>query len=181
MPIFFSYIPFLYKIHYSIKSFIKSIFKGGVFLEYKRACFINNMIYFKTKKIFKKIDYMYLLDIRQTFFTLLFSSLLISKDVSGLKRYETLIDKTIKELKGRPQQIIIKNALKFVKSKKVIRGSCWDYINAIYKKSGVKKRIHIFRSKKRGPYAKKRYFKSGDWVYHINHSYHNIGHSGKIL
>ena len=68
-----------------------------------------------------------------------------------------------------------------MKSQKIIRGSCWDYINAIYKKSGVKKRVYIFKSKKRGPYAPKELFRPGDWVYHINHSYHNIEHSGLFI
>ena len=61
-------------------------------------------------------------------------------------------------------------------NKEIITGSCWDFVNYVYKKSGAEK-TSIFRSKKGGPYAKPEMVKPGDWIYHINYSYKNIEHS----
>lgn len=62
--------------------------------------------------------------------------------------------------------------------KTIVRGSCWDFVNAVFKQSGAEqnKKV-IFRSKKGGPYAKPDMVQPGDWIYHINHSYNNIEHS----
>jgi len=98
---------------------------------------------------------------------------------SGLSKYSSEINQSIKSSSGT-QQAILKNALKFVEQKKIIVGSCWDYINAIYKESNAT-RVRIFSSKKAGPYANIDAIKPGDWLYHINHSYHNIEHSGLFI
>ncbi len=63
----------------------------------------------------------------------------------------------------------------------VVRGSCWNYINAIYKKAGFngyKKSKIIFKGSKRGSYADQKIIQRGDWLYYVNYSYHNVGHSG---
>ncbi|NOQ36498.1 MAG: hypothetical protein GQ569_11500 [Methylococcaceae bacterium] len=66
--------------------------------------------------------------------------------------------------------------------KKVVRGSCWDFANAVYNDAGYpnkkKKRLIVFKGKKRkGPYAKQNLIKAGDFLYYINHSYHDGEHS----
>jgi hypothetical protein len=62
--------------------------------------------------------------------------------------------------------------------KTVIKGSCWDFVNEVYRRSGVdEKKIAVFRSQKNGPYANANIVKPGDWVYHINYQYNNIEHS----
>jgi len=71
-----------------------------------------------------------------------------------------------------------------VENKEIIRGACWDYINAVFNRAGfpTKKREIIFRGKlKKPPYAKSSLVKGGDWIYHINHSYHGIQHSGLFI
>lgn len=62
--------------------------------------------------------------------------------------------------------------------KTIIKGSCWDFVNAVFKQSGAdqNKKV-IFRSKKGGPYAKADMVQPGDWIYHVNHSYNNVEHS----
>jgi len=61
----------------------------------------------------------------------------------------------------------------------VIRGSCWDWINAVYKRAGFGEMNHVvFKSKKRGPYVDHGKIESGDWLYYVNHSYKRVGHSG---
>ncbi len=68
-----------------------------------------------------------------------------------------------------------------LQTKEIIRGGCWDYIHAVYTRSGYpqKKRQYILKSKKdSGPYAKADDIKPGDWLYYINHSYNEVPHSG---
>lgn len=68
-----------------------------------------------------------------------------------------------------------------VVKKEIIRGSCWDYIHAVYNRSGYpqKKRRYVLKGKKnKGPYAKPTQIQPGDWLYYINHSYHGVEHSG---
>lgn len=64
-------------------------------------------------------------------------------------------------------------------NKKIIRGSCWDYINAIYNRAGYpeKKRQIVYKSERYGPYANATLVQPGDWLYFINHSYRRVGHS----
>lgn len=62
--------------------------------------------------------------------------------------------------------------------KKVIKGSCWDFVNEVFRRANfVESKKTIFRSAKGGPYAPSTMVKPGDWVYHINHQYNNIEHS----
>ncbi len=66
-------------------------------------------------------------------------------------------------------------------SKEIVRGSCWDYINTVYNRAGYpqSKRRYVLKGKKNsGPYAKPNMIQKGDWLYYINHSYHNVEHSG---
>jgi hypothetical protein len=65
--------------------------------------------------------------------------------------------------------------------KEIIVGGCWDYIDAVFTRAGFSrdKRKVVFKGTLRdGPYAKLDALQPGDWVYHINHSYNGIEHSG---
>ncbi|MDA3863128.1 MAG: hypothetical protein PF689_04585 [Deltaproteobacteria bacterium] len=66
------------------------------------------------------------------------------------------------------------------KKKKIVRGSCWDFVNRVYELAGFgrKSRKTIFKSQKRGPYADINLIKPGDWIYHVNLEYKNVPHSG---
>lgn len=63
----------------------------------------------------------------------------------------------------------------------VIRGSCWDYANAIFERAGYPyhgSREVVSKSRKGDPLAIS--FESiqpGDFLSYANHSYNNIGHS----
>ncbi len=65
------------------------------------------------------------------------------------------------------------------KEKAIIKGSCWDYINEVYKRAGygTDKKI-VFKSKKSGPYVDISKIQPGDWLYYVNHSYGGVEHSG---
>lgn len=63
-------------------------------------------------------------------------------------------------------------------SKTIIIGSCWDFVNEVYKRAGVTaNKKTIFNSKLKGPYANQTLVKPGDWIYHSNKSHNNIEHS----
>ncbi len=91
--------------------------------------------------------------------------------------------KSPKKASPQAKKILQKAREMSQKKRVIIRGSCWDYINAIYNQAGFpqKKQKIIFKSKKRGPYAKSSMLKTGDWIYHVNHSFHNVGHSGIFI
>ncbi len=66
-----------------------------------------------------------------------------------------------------------------VEEKAIVIGSCWTYINEVFNRAGYSKERHyVYKSKKQGPYADTNLIKAGDWLYYINHSFHNIDHSG---
>ncbi|RLA08484.1 MAG: hypothetical protein DRQ51_02490 [Gammaproteobacteria bacterium] len=81
-------------------------------------------------------------------------------------------------------QIVLSTAQKMVAKGEIIRGGCWDYLNVAYNRAGFdyQNRQTVFKShKKRGPFAKQSIIKPGDWLYFINHSYHNSEHSGMFV
>lgn len=61
----------------------------------------------------------------------------------------------------------------------IIQGGCWDYANTIYNRAGYKKhRATVFKGdKNNGPYADANQIEHGDFLYYINHSYHESEHS----
>ncbi|MDF1548905.1 MAG: hypothetical protein P1P88_13860, partial [Bacteroidales bacterium] len=66
-----------------------------------------------------------------------------------------------------------------LEDKLIIKGSCWNWINECFIKSGYGTNKHIaFKSKKSGPYVDQSIINPGDWLYYINHSYYDVEHSG---
>ncbi len=65
----------------------------------------------------------------------------------------------------------------------IVRGSCWDYLNTVFRRAGypASKRQIVFRQSKSGPYAPASNIRAGDWLYYINHSYGGIEHSGLFV
>ncbi len=62
----------------------------------------------------------------------------------------------------------------------VVRGSCWDYANAVFERAGFaagRARQTVFRGGKKGPYADLDQVRPGDWLYYVNHSYGEVPHS----
>jgi nitrogen fixation protein FixH len=64
-------------------------------------------------------------------------------------------------------------------NREVIKGSCWDFVNAVYTRAGYgeKNRMTLFKSVKKGPYADTDLLIPGDWVAHVNAEYGNVEHS----
>jgi len=79
---------------------------------------------------------------------------------------------------------VLKKALAKIKAKTIIKGSCYDWINLIYKEAGYSSRADrqtIFWGKENGPYANPMLLQPGDWIMFKNQTYGEIGHSGIFL
>lgn len=81
------------------------------------------------------------------------------------------------------RKILIAGREMAVEKEEVVRGSCWDFIHAVYNRAGYPNdrtsRVTVFKgSKEKGPYASAKLIQPGDWLYYVNHSYNGIEHSG---
>jgi hypothetical protein len=88
------------------------------------------------------------------------------------------------EEKATPEgKTILNTGRAMVNDKKIVRGSCWDYANAVYNNSGLpaNERITPLKSKIRGPYADLTSIEAGDWLYFINYSFREMDHSGIFI
>ncbi len=88
---------------------------------------------------------------------------------------------TSAEEKATPEgKTILSTGRVMVENRKVVRGSCWDYANAVYNQSGIKadQRVTPLKSKIDGPYADLSTIQAGDWLYFINYSFKESDHSG---
>ncbi|MCF6242286.1 MAG: hypothetical protein L3J74_13180 [Bacteroidales bacterium] len=93
-----------------------------------------------------------------------------------------LILKAEKHADKAGKKVLEEGRVLALNKKAIIPGSCWNWINTVYNNAGYPnkngKRKTVFKGKKKGPYAKSKTIKAGDWLYFINHSYNNIEHSG---
>ena len=83
-----------------------------------------------------------------------------------------------------PARKVMQTVRHMVEQKIVIRGACWDYLDAAFAQAGYprgKRNIVHKGTKNGGPYAPAAKIKIGDWLYYINHSYHNVEHSGLFI
>lgn len=84
------------------------------------------------------------------------------------------------ELEARPPaREILTTSREMIEKKEVVVGGCWDFINAVYNRAGYPEaeRDVVFKSKLKGPYLKEDEIETGDWLYFVNHTYHDIEHS----
>ena len=63
----------------------------------------------------------------------------------------------------------------------LIKGGCWDYLNAVFNRAGVNRNTVHKGAYEQGPYANSNDIKVGDWLYYINHGYNDIEHSGLFV
>lgn len=101
-------------------------------------------------------------------------------DAKGnIRDLEKILDRA--EAKATPEgKEILKTGRSMVEQRRIIRGSCWDYVNAVYNNSGIREnqRMTPLKSKIEGPYADSDSIRAGDWLYFINYSFKEIDHSG---
>ena len=63
----------------------------------------------------------------------------------------------------------------------IIKGGCWDYLNAVFNRAGVSRNTIHKGTYAHGPYANSSDIETGDWLYYINHGYNGIEHSGLFV
>lgn len=85
---------------------------------------------------------------------------------------------------GKVRSVLTQGRVMALFNKEVIRGGCWDYLDTVFTRAGVprqaRKTVYKGASPK-GPYASPDQLRGGDWIYHINHSYKNVQHSGMFI
>lgn len=75
---------------------------------------------------------------------------------------------------------VLETSRNMISNKEIIVGGCWDFINEVYNRAGFtnNQREAVFSGRMKGPYADPDNIETGDWLYHINHSYKGSEHSG---
>lgn len=63
----------------------------------------------------------------------------------------------------------------------IIKGGCWDYLNAVFNRAGVTRDTIHKGTYSQGPYARSDEIEVGDWLYYINHGYNRVEHSGLFV
>ena len=63
----------------------------------------------------------------------------------------------------------------------MIKGGCWDYLNAVFNRAGVNRSTVHKGAYAEGPYVNSGEIQVGDWLYYINHGYNDIEHSGLFV
>ncbi|MGP5119579.1 hypothetical protein ACTXJF_05870 [Psychrobacter alimentarius] len=63
----------------------------------------------------------------------------------------------------------------------IIKGGCWDYLNAVFNRAGVSRDTIHKGTYSQGPYAHSDEIEVGDWLYYINHGYNRVEHSGLFV
>ena len=114
---------------------------------------------------------------------ILLLTLTLAARQSSYERYRQLILRS--EAKATvPARKVMQTVRHMVEQRVVIRGACWDYLDSAFTRAGYprgKRSIIHKGTKKGGPYASTVKIQRGDWLYYINHSYHNIEHSGLFI
>ncbi|WP_457608241.1 hypothetical protein [Nitratifractor sp.] len=97
-------------------------------------------------------------------------------------RYRTLIHYAESQADPAGRRVL-RMGRSMVESGEILRGSCWSWLDTVYSRAGFprSRRRVLFAGALRGPYADLSLLRPGDWIYHINHSYHGIEHSGMFV
>ncbi len=98
---------------------------------------------------------------------------------SKIKDLENILNRG--EQNASPEgKVILSTGRLMITERKIVRGSCWDYINAVYNHARypVDKRVTALKGKMIGPFADISLIRPGDWLYFINYSFSEVDHSG---
>ena len=70
-----------------------------------------------------------------------------------------------------------------IKSRSIVKGSCWDFVDRVFTRSGFNRtnRETIYSNKKGTKFSQFDILHPGDWVYHVNYSFHNVEHSAIFI
>jgi hypothetical protein len=131
------------------------------------------------KKLFTLLSLMILVTFSPALYAH-FDSLQASDFISEtqIPNLEAILDHA--EASATPEaRIVLIKAREMITTGVIVTGSCWDYIDEIFNRSGYgeSKRSLIFRSSLPGPYVDDVLIQEADWLYFINHSFHDVEHS----
>lgn len=108
-----------------------------------------------------------------------------TSEISSQKRsdYIDLILQAQANSTGKVRDILHTTRQMALVEQTIIKGGCWDYLDAAWTRAGVPRqnRQTIFKSTKSGPYVNTNQLQAGDWLYYVNYSYNNIEHSGMFI
>ncbi|MDP4544837.1 MULTISPECIES: hypothetical protein [Psychrobacter] len=83
---------------------------------------------------------------------------------------------------SRAAREVISTARKMALNERtIIKGGCWDYLNAVFNRAGVSRNTIHKGTYGQGPYANSSEIEVGDWLYYINHGYNGVEHSGLFV
>jgi len=79
--------------------------------------------------------------------------------------------------------IIVNKGINMVIEDYKISGSCWSFVNKVYELAGFpsNKRALIYKNKKGTLIKDTSIIHPGDWLYHVNYSFHNVEHSAIFI
>lgn len=101
----------------------------------------------------------------------------------GLSLHAGVLDEAIKKSEG-VGNALLREAKTMIETKAIIVGGCWNYTDVLFNRAGYPKtkRCIVFRgSKEHKRFARPEQIQAGDWLYYINHSYNDIGHSAMFI
>ncbi|SSY70885.1 hypothetical protein [Alysiella crassa] len=94
-----------------------------------------------------------------------------------------LIEQAERETSGRTRAVLAQARQMTLVHGEIIKGGCWDYLDTAWTRAGVPRNARkiVFADKIGGNYAPSDQLRAGDWIYHVNHSYHGVEHSGMFI
>jgi hypothetical protein len=80
---------------------------------------------------------------------------------------------------GSAGAAVLRTALRMMEEKTIVKGACWDWVNKAFNDAGFPSadRETLFKGTEKGPYADPTLIKPGDWLYFVNLTFGNVGHS----
>ncbi len=103
----------------------------------------------------------------------------------GKKAYIALLKKAERRATGAAKKVL-RTGRRMMEKRSIVRGSCWDWVNAVYKRAGFPntrgKRKTVFKgSRKKKRFTSINRIQPGDWLYYVNYQYKRVPHSGIFI
>ena len=78
---------------------------------------------------------------------------------------------------------VVNKGIEMVLEDYKMSGSCWSYASKVYELAGFpsNKRTTIYKSNKGTWIKDPSIIQPGDWIYHVNYSFHNVEHSAIFI
>ena len=107
-----------------------------------------------------------------------------AEKIEILKECNCYSNKTaLPEIDMHGYNIVKKGIEMVVDTKELVKGSCWTYVDKVFNNAGyeLKNRETIYKGKKGSKINDISLIRPGDWIYHINHSFHGVEHSAIFI